>query len=246
MADDLRVWFPLYVADILTGRKTRRMDAEQIGIFMLLLCEQWIGGPLPTDHEELSDMGRAPWEKVEPILQVGFVLHDQGWVNERLVEIWVEQDSRRKVKSRAGKAGAEARWGKRPKLIAAPEAPVGTEEDGNRIPAAKAVAIAEVSDPQCDPNGNESIGKESIGEKEIIELEPKKDPVKNRHAPEVDVILIRNGLNWKGKQHPPKRGYCRIPREDFEDVMWAFEENIPFPENLVIETQEELNAFFAL
>ena len=232
MADDLRLWFPLYVADILTGRKTRRMDAGEIGIFMLLLCEQWIGGPLPTDHEELSDMGRADWPEVEKILQVGFVLTDKGWVNERLVEIWVEQDSRRKVKSRAGKAGAEARWGKKVKLIGSGEGPVGTEEDGNRIPPAKAVAIAEEMPEQCDPNGNESRGEEKIEEKSI-----------RRHDSEPGVILVRNGLNWNGNQHPPKRGYCRVPREEFEDVMWVFGEKLPFPDGLVIETQSELDSF---
>lgn len=239
MADDLRSWFPLYVADILTGRKTRRMDAEQIGIFMLLLCEQWIGGPLPNDQEELAHMGRAPWERVEPILQVGFILNDKGWVNERLVEIWMEQKGKRHAASRAGKIGAEARWGKKPKQIAPPKDPVDTEEDGNRNATALPTALPSDSDRNATPMAlEESRGEESRREESKASGK--------RHAPELDTILIRNGLNWNGNQHPPKRGYQRIEREDFEDVMWAFDEKIPFPDGLVIETQEELNAFFAL
>ena len=31
MADDLRVWFPLYVSDMLNSRKVRKMNAQDFG-----------------------------------------------------------------------------------------------------------------------------------------------------------------------------------------------------------------------
>jgi len=244
MADDLRLWFPLYAHDMLNSRKVRKMQAEEFGIFMFLLIEQWAGGPLPDDQGDLCDMAKSDWPAVRKILQAQFVKTDKGWVNERLVEIWQEQDARRQRKSRAGKAGAEARWGKKLKIVA-DEAPVvevvlPTEEDGNRIPPATADAMPS----QSDTNGNESIGKESI-EKESITDTPTNERPKKQGEAKPDVIRIRNGLRWGKTQHPAKRGYKEITREYFEDVMYVTKDEVPFPENLVIETQEELDVWLS-
>jgi len=240
MADDLRLWFPLYAHDMLNSRKVRKMQAEEFGIFMFLLIEQWAGGPLPDDQGDLCDMAKSDWPAVQKILQAQFVLTDKGWINERLVEIWVEQDARRQRKSRAGRAGAEARWGKKLKLVKDEEPPVPTEEDGNRIPPATADALP----PQSDTNGNESSRKESIEEESITET-PTEKPKRKRGEAKSDVIRIRNGLKWGETQHPEKRGYKEITREYFEDVMYVTKSDGEFPENLVIETQEELDVWLS-
>ena len=238
MADDLRVWFPLYVSDMLNSRKVRKMQAEEFGIFMFLLIEQWVGGPLPDDEQDLAEMGRSPWVLVKVVLQAQFVLTDLGWVNERLVEIWEEQDSKRKRASRAGKAGAEARWGK--KLT--PKAPVPTEEVSDRIPVANADAVRS----QSDPNGNESRVEESKAVKSISDT-PTEKPKKERKRGESkdDVIRVRNGLRWGEIQHPEKRGYKEISRAYFEDVMYVTKSDEEFPVDLVIETQEELDVWLS-
>ena len=240
MADDLRLWFPLYAHDMLNSRKVRKMQAEEFGIFMFLLIEQWAGGPLPEDQGDLCDMAKSDWPAVHKILQAQFVMTDKGWVNERLVEIWEEQDARRQRKSRAGKAGAEARWGKKLKLLSSGEATVGTEEDGNRIPPATADAMPS----QSDTNGNESIGKESI-EKESITDTPTEKPKRKRGESKSDVIRVRNGLRWGEIQHPAKRGYKEITREYFEDVMYVTKSEGEFPVDLVIENQEELDVWLS-
>jgi uncharacterized protein YdaU (DUF1376 family) len=239
MADDLRSWFPLYVADMLNSRKVRKMNAQEFGIFMFLLLEQWIGGPLPEDRADLLDMAKCPnWESVHLILQAQFVLTDKGWVNERLVDIWKEQDAKIRRKSRAGKAGAEARWGKKLIPAGSEEDPVGTEEDDNRIPPATATAMPS----QSDTNGNESRREEKREDKKesIIEIKPKK-----RGAAKDDVIRIRNGLRWGEIEHPAKRGYKEITREYFEDVMYVTKSDDEFPVDLVIETQEELDVWLS-
>jgi uncharacterized protein YdaU (DUF1376 family) len=237
MADGLRQWFPFYAGDFLNSRRVRKMTPEQIGILMLLLCEQWDGGPLPSDEGDLADMGRASWAKVQVVLQAHFVQTDQGWVNERLVEIWVEQSAKLRNKSRAGKAGAEARWGKKMQLISPAKDPVGTEEDGNRITPAISSGDAEVMQPQCDTNGNESRGKDSIGEESKAKAPKKPKPIK-------DVIQVKWSLLGS-----PKRGYKHIAREYFEDVAFVFhfpKKGTPYPGDIIVSTPEEFEAYHAL
>ena len=176
--------------------------------------------------------------------EVVFVMTDKGYVNERLVEIWEEQDARRQRKSRAGKAGAEARWGKKLQIVKdeepEPEPVLPVEEDGNRIPPATADALP----PQSDTNGNESSRKESIEEESITET-PTPKPKKKRGEAKPDVIRIRNGLRWGKTQHPEKRGYKEITRAYFEDVMYVTKSDDEFPVDLVIENQEELDEWLS-
>lgn len=260
MPDDLKSWFPLYVADILTSRMIRGFEAEQFGIFMFLLIEQWDGGPLPEDKSDLCGMARCKsWPKVEAILQRGFVLHDRGWVNERLVEIWEEQTAKIRRKSQAGKLGAEARWGKRTKLLSPPEAPVDIEENGNRIQPAIDREDATAMPPQCDTYGKESRGEESIREKKKETASLKKKPTKTTKPesekskkPEVrrrfrdDTIYILEGLAYPGqgsKTPTIVRGYNEVPIQDFRDMAVSLGEEPVLPDFLVIETQEQLTAF---
>lgn len=250
MSSDLRSWFPLYVADILTSRMIRSFEAEDFGIFMFLLIEQWDGGPLPDNKTDLCGMARCnSWPRVEVILQRGFVLHDQGWVNLRLIEIWEEQDSKIRRKSKAGKLGAEARWGKKPKLLAPPEAPAVIEENGNRIQPANGRRDSTAMPPQCDPNGNESRTEQSRTEQKTTLGQPeteksKKSGVRKRFRD--DTIYIKAGLGYAGqKSKTPtiKRGYNEVLIQDFRDMAVSLGEEPVLPDDLVIETQEQLTAF---
>jgi uncharacterized protein YdaU (DUF1376 family) len=238
MADDLRAWFPFFAGDFLNSRRVRKMTAEQVGILILLLCEQWNGGPLPSDEDDLKDMGRASWPKVQTVLQAHFIQTDKGWVNERLVEIWVEQHSKRRNKQLAGKKGAEARWGKPVMMIGPAKAPVDTEEDGNRISPAISSGDADPMPPQCDTNGNESRGEENRREESKGDRTPKKPkPIK-------DVIQVKWSLLGS-----PKRGYKHITREYFEDVAYVFhhpKKGTPYPGDIIVSTPEEFEAYHAL
>lgn len=219
-------WFPLYPADFLTSRKVRKMGAEDVGIFFLLLCEQFLGGPLPDDEGELCDMARAAWPEVQRVLQGQFILTDKGWINTRLWEESERAHSKIEARSRAGKAGAAARWGTKPKLVK-DEPPVDTKDDDNR----NATALPS----QYEPNG--LLEDRTIQENTKKESKPKKKRAKD---PAENAILIR----WE-LLTPGKRGYKKIPREYFDDVMFVCKDETPWKDNLVIETQEELEAWTA-
>lgn len=111
MADSM-AWFPFYVADFLSSRRTRTMSAEQVGIYLLLLCEQWDHGSIPDDPEEWEDIARASRDDVLVVLQRCFAMADHSYANQRLEEIRTEQEAKSAAKSVAGKRGAEKRWGK--------------------------------------------------------------------------------------------------------------------------------------
>ncbi len=104
-------WFPFYVDRFLGSRKVRRMSAEQIGVYVLLLCEQWDTGPLPDSDDELAFMGKVEVDAVRTVLSLCFLQTEDGWINEALEDVREEQERKSRTRSRAGKAGARARWG---------------------------------------------------------------------------------------------------------------------------------------
>lgn len=106
-------WFPFYVDRFLGSRKVRRMSAEQVGIYTLLLAEQWSGGPLPDDDEELAFMGKGDADMVRKVLKACFHKNSDGcWSNPVLEEIRDEQMERHQAAVVAGKLGASKRWKK--------------------------------------------------------------------------------------------------------------------------------------
>lgn len=103
-------WFPFEVDRFLSSRKVRTMDAEDVGVYLLLMCEQWDKGSIPDDDQELEDIGRAPTEVVRGVLEACFDLEDGRWTNARLAEIHARQKAQMERRSAAGSAGAAARY----------------------------------------------------------------------------------------------------------------------------------------
>jgi uncharacterized protein YdaU (DUF1376 family) len=102
-------WFPFYVDDFLASPKVRRMDAEDVGVYLLLLLEQWQQGPIPEGSEdELADVMRTQCERIANVLRNCFEKTPKGWVNNRLLRIEKEQ----LAKSASARRAAKARWGK--------------------------------------------------------------------------------------------------------------------------------------
>jgi uncharacterized protein YdaU (DUF1376 family) len=107
-------WFPFYATDFTNSRKVRTMSPEEVGIYTLLLCHQWDGGPLPDDDVELSSLANgAQSNTVRTVLERCFVLFEHGWVNERLEQVRVEQVEKREQKVRAGIASGKSRGSKK-------------------------------------------------------------------------------------------------------------------------------------
>ena len=105
-------WFPLYAGKFLNSRKVRRMTDGQVGSYILLLCEQWEGGPLQNDPAELARIGKTNQKKAMTVVEMCFKLTAKGWVNRRLNEVLREQTKKKTKASRDAKKAADARWEK--------------------------------------------------------------------------------------------------------------------------------------
>jgi uncharacterized protein YdaU (DUF1376 family) len=106
-------WFPFWVDRFHASKWVRRMTAEQVGIYILLLAEQWDAGAVADDDNELSYICRAPIDEVRTVLAWCFDLNEEGmWINPALEMIRAEQEDKANMRSLAGRKGAESRWNK--------------------------------------------------------------------------------------------------------------------------------------
>ncbi len=103
-------WFPFYGDDWLLSPTVRKMTWEHRGVYLELLCWQWRDGSLPADPETLARMIGATPEAVLEILDAFPLVNASHRANRRLESIRKEQKSLSRKRSKAGAAGAEARW----------------------------------------------------------------------------------------------------------------------------------------
>lgn len=130
MAEKHETWMPLFVGDYL--RDTQKLQAEQHGAYLLLIMAAWSdGGSVPDDPEDLAAIARVPlerWQSHTSAKVLPFFRHEGGrYVHDR---VRAELDRARTnvaQKSRAGAAGAAARW----------------QKDGSRIADANAAGKPE-------------------------------------------------------------------------------------------------------
>ena len=109
-------WFPLYTKNFQLSRKVKRMNNEQVGMYFKLLIYQWEDGEIPDDIGEIAficgcsaDAMATAWPKIKPCFERG---SNGGLVNQFLEDVRAEQEMKARNRSLAGKAGADARWGK--------------------------------------------------------------------------------------------------------------------------------------
>jgi len=102
-------WFPFYVSRFLGSRRVRRFSAEQVGIYILLLCEQWEGGAIPDVDADLARFSHSTASNARNVLEQCFDLTDDGWINPELAEIKEEQDEKRDKRVRAGAKGGRVK-----------------------------------------------------------------------------------------------------------------------------------------
>lgn len=106
-------WFPMYPRHFLTSRKVKRLNNEEVGIYLKLLLSQWLDGSLPNNMEDLANICGCQesvmtksWQRLSDC----FTEADNGSLyNEFLEEVREEQRDRYEKRSRAGKAGAAAK-----------------------------------------------------------------------------------------------------------------------------------------
>lgn len=138
-------------------------DIRQDGIYRSLLGHYLESGPLPIDDDELRgicrNMPKDEWEQWWPKIRDRFFFEKNGRLhNKKADEVRHDQRAGTGKKSKAGKAGAEARWGKKDgeggagggedKAPAAP-APKPTDDTKPAVDAYNEAA-AKYSWPRCD------------------------------------------------------------------------------------------------
>lgn len=103
-------WFKFFPQDFLGA--TAALSAQQVGAYTLLLCEYYRrGGPVPDDRQSIYILCRCQSSSdragVDRVLRDHFELRDGYWRNGRADKEILTRTSRKK----AGKAGADGRWG---------------------------------------------------------------------------------------------------------------------------------------
>lgn len=114
MSNDKSPAFQFYPSDFLSDKNTMLMSAEEIGMYMLLMCVCWKEGSLPDDMEEMAVLSRAnstdfeeSWNKR---ISKCFVREGDEWIHPRLEKERRKQHKYRQKKVEAGKKGARKRW----------------------------------------------------------------------------------------------------------------------------------------
>ena len=110
--------FPFYAKDWLADDKRTEMSAAQRGIYVDLLAYQWNNGSVPADPAEMARItGESPAmmrKLFVGCLASAFPINGTGRRKNPKLEQWrTEQDKYRERKSKAGQAGASARWSDR-------------------------------------------------------------------------------------------------------------------------------------
>lgn len=101
-------WFPFYVDDFLASPKVQRMSVEEVGVYLLLLCQQHQEGAVEWPCERIPNALRGHEASVDYVLDECFEETAGGWVNPRLRSIHREQEE----KSAKARRSAKARWDK--------------------------------------------------------------------------------------------------------------------------------------
>jgi len=107
--------FPFYARDWVSDGKVSRLSPAAQGVYVRLLCHQWLEGSLPFETDFIATTAglqkrsmRVWWRELEEFFPV--VTGTNTRANPRLEEIRNELTEHALAKSTAGKAGAKARW----------------------------------------------------------------------------------------------------------------------------------------
>lgn len=101
--------FQFFPKEFLSSSKVCRMANAEVGIYVKLLCHEWMDGSLPTDHRQLARMVGVPFRQFsrtwEGPLSECFVERNGRLVNPRLERARKEQIEYRRRQAEHGKKG---------------------------------------------------------------------------------------------------------------------------------------------
>ena len=108
--------FQFYAKDWLASSAVRRMTLAERGAYIDLLAYAWKDGSIPNDSRSLVSMlgvATRTWKSVAPAVLARFTEGPNGTlVNERQETVRNQLLAFSERQSKAGKAGAEKRWGR--------------------------------------------------------------------------------------------------------------------------------------
>jgi uncharacterized protein YdaU (DUF1376 family) len=104
--------FQFYASDFIGG--TMQFTAEETGVYIRLLCYQWMNGSIPNDQTRIKAIAGILHDSTAIVLPLAKfkVGTDNRLRNERLEAVRAEQDAFRAAKSASGSLGASKRWQK--------------------------------------------------------------------------------------------------------------------------------------
>jgi uncharacterized protein YdaU (DUF1376 family)/ribosomal protein S27E len=103
-------YMQLWVAELMSDRKVLAMTNEEFGIYMRLLCAQWLDGPIPmSDAIAISSVSVLP----ERVLSCFSMREHEKLVNQRLEKEWKKLHDDKKNRSKKAKTAAKSRWVKK-------------------------------------------------------------------------------------------------------------------------------------
>lgn len=114
MANKVDIWMPLYVADYLSA--TSRLTTEQHGAYLLLLMDYWKNGAPPNNDAVLAQITKLSpdaWSNARTMLEPFFEVSEKQWIQNRVESEMEKANHNKKANIERGKAGAQARWGKK-------------------------------------------------------------------------------------------------------------------------------------
>ena len=155
----------MYALRFLNSRRLRRMNAERIGVFTLLMCEQWTGGPIPDDDMQLQFLTRAEPTLARGVLEECFTLTDAGWINPELQQIRAEQEGKHQFFVEAGRKGGKAKAANRP------SPPLAIEESRREKSKRRREKDKRKNPPKAPPYENEFLVFWEVYPKKIGKLD---------------------------------------------------------------------------
>lgn len=104
-----------YVRDFSEDEAVKLMTYEQEGVYRRLLDHQWFHFGLPGDVRQVAALvPKVPIKRfiavIWPAMEAKFTLTDGRLINPKLERVRQEVDDYSDRRSKAGKAGAAARW----------------------------------------------------------------------------------------------------------------------------------------
>ena len=112
MAPEKSPAFQFYPKEFLTDGHVAGMSAQEVGVYIRLLCVCWQEQSLPIENARLAQMAGVPlsaFKRLWPAVQVCFVEHDGRYIHLRLEKEREKQEAYRRRQSDKGKARAQQR-----------------------------------------------------------------------------------------------------------------------------------------